>query len=56
MDPQQKRTHIRPLLLPQSSILKLKAGEWVMLYPPEVSGLPDSGSEAQIPPEFLSVV
>lgn len=53
---QKKRTHLLPPLLPQSQFLKLKDGEWVAIYPPEVSGAPNSGTEVQFPPEFVSVV
>lgn len=47
--------HFLPPLLPQSWFLKLKDGEWVVIYSPEVSGAPDSGSGVEFLPEYLFV-
>ena len=37
-------------------VLKLKDGEWVVIHPPEVSGVSDSGSEVEFPIKYLSLV
>lgn len=48
--------HLLPPLLPQSLFLKLRDGEWVVIYSPEVSEVPDSGLGVECLPEFLSAV